>query len=591
MTALRKNASKVLGFPEDRPVLSIYDENSKQITALKDIAPGATVYASARAPDDQFVVTATLSDSGPRGLANIGSTLSRPASGKPPSPTAPGGRTSSPGRSSPGTRLAIVDDQTGTSTGRKSRRSVVGSDLDDGFFVEEVDDDLILYEKTGISYKAVNNLISFLPVDLVGDASEITTHFTKLVARLASSGTRCQSEQELALFQAVNQLFVPLPSGISGSVVRYAKEIIDRATFGNSFGVFTRLKLAIVGPSRGGKSTFLRVLQNALVSRYFSSGQYKKTLLIALDLKPLEDALTDPLKLYNEIVKVTIAHLSAQRVDLIQFSDGLTGYFIKLPTLEKLVPLPQKFLLQDEFRDAVPALADLADGLFKCVSEDRSLLQWLTHVVLFPRIVALAFGFGGVHFVIDHFDAADVDLNPAEPFDADPQAVTLIEHLKFMLNHDSFTISCADEERLVQSLELLTDNGIDLRDGTEIVSIVDIDRDHQDRYVFQLTIDGESKPVNLRMLDCGGCLAFLHMWDGLVAQADRLDNEEKRDSKSRSAKELRLSLLAKIRDLSGLVLFTVDHENGSLTAIDKKIKDFTISGTGEELDRVSVASD
>jgi hypothetical protein len=486
--------------------------------------------------------------------------------------------------------LLIVDEKNGLASGRRSSKSR-NLGQSDSFFVEEIDDDLLRYERTGISYKALNALMAFLPEGLAIDAAELVKHITKLVARLASSANRCQSEQEAVLFNAVSRLFAPVPQDIHGSVVAFAKDIIDRSTFGNAFGVFTKLRHAIVGPEKGGKSTFLRVLTNALVCRMFASGQYKKTLLVSIDVATIATSLTDPLKFYAEIVKITIGHLTSQKLEVIPFSESLIAYFTKLPTLEKLVPLPQKFVLQDEFREAVPLLSDIAANLYKCISVHHSLCLWLTNVVLFPRLVALAFGFGNVHFVVDHFDMSDVDLSPVAPFDADPQVITLIEHVKFMVSNDSFTISCSDEEKFIECLDLLTDDGVDLRDGTELVSIVDVDTGHADRYTFQLTVEGEVNPVNLRLKDCGGCLAFLHLWDGIVLQGDQLHNEERKDAKSRTSKELRLSLLAKIRTLAGLVLFKVNPDDRSVTAISKTIKDYVIMDTGAELDRFSVESD
>jgi hypothetical protein len=82
---------------------------------------------------------------------------------------------------------------------------------------------------------------------------------------LASAAKRCQDEQEVVLYQALTKLLSPIPPDISASVVKFAKDIIDRSTFGNSVSVLAKLRHA-AGP-RGGKSTFLRVLSNALVCR------------------------------------------------------------------------------------------------------------------------------------------------------------------------------------------------------------------------------------------------------------------------------------------------------------------------------------
>jgi hypothetical protein len=131
-----------------------------------------------------------------------------------------------------------------------------------------------------------------------------------------------------------------------------------------------------------------------------------------MDMKALGDVLSDPIRLYVEIVKITIGHLTAQRLDVIPFSESLVAYFTRLPLLDNLVPLPQKFVLQDELRESIPIVTDLAEHLFYCVNVHHSLCLWLTNIVLFPRLIALAFGFGNVHFIIDHFESSHVDIAP-----------------------------------------------------------------------------------------------------------------------------------------------------------------------------------
>jgi hypothetical protein len=302
-------------------------------------------------------------------------------------------------------------------------------------------------------------------------------------------------------------------------------------------------------------------------------------------MQTIAKSLSDPISLYRKMVKITISHLSAQRLDVAPHAKSLLQYFIQLPTLRTWVQLPQHFVLRDEFRNAVPALTSLSETIFGCVHERHVLSEWISTVVMFPRLIALAFGFGDVHFVIDHCELADIDVVPAPPFDGRVETVALFEYFKLMLSYDSYILSCLDEDRFVDCLESLTSEGVNLRDGTELVSVVDIDKGHADRYLFSLKVEGELSGIRLKITDCGGCLGFLYLWDGIVIHADRLHNEEKRDSRSRTAKELRLSLLAKIRELSGLVLFKVDQNTGLLEPINKRIKNFAIVGTGAEIDR------
>jgi hypothetical protein len=322
-----------------------------------------------------------------------------------------------------------------------------------------------------------------------------------------------------------------------------------------------------------------------VLARFAATGQYHKTLVFALDLNDIVDIMPDPLELYKSIVTRTFEFLAAQRLDFIPFRESLVAYFHRLPSLEKLVPLPQKFILTDTFRRAVPILTKLSRGLFDAAKIFRSLDVWLTNVVLFPRQVALAFGFGNVQFIIDHLELADFELDPVAPFDGAQDAVTLIEHLKFMLSNDSFIISGSDEIHLLEALGLLTDDGVDLIDGIQIITVADVDKDHSDRYMFKLRLQGVPNPWYLRLADCGGCSGFLTLWDALVNDGDQLKNEEERDKNSRVSKELRLSLLRRIRELARLV-FRSPGQEGAVEPFTNKITTFEVMDTTTVIDGI-----
>jgi hypothetical protein len=234
------------------------------------------------------------------------------------------------------------------------------------------------------------------------------------------------------------------------------------------------------------------------------SGQYQKTLVFFLDLEQVADILPNPLKLYAIIVKRTFAHIVAQSPPVSPFLDILQSYFEKLPNCDHFIALPIKFSSDPEFRDAVPGLTTLARGIFDCARSVKSLSVWFTNIAIFPRSVALAFGFGNVHFVLDHLDLADFEVVPEPPFDFERGAVTLLEHLKFILANNSFAISGKNETTLL-GLDLMSEDGIDLREGLEVISVVESDDSHSDRYAFKLQIEDEPLAATLRLLDCGGC--------------------------------------------------------------------------------------
>ena len=602
LAALLKNAARLLGLPNDKSVKCFYDSNGELIEAITDIEPGMEIYASTERPEAGFEsvtasppkpvvqnTTITLGSSPSRqaqlgspsrqGPGPLSSLQSRPISGfgdqRPASPlmTKPGSSSRSPS-----SLMIVVDDKNGMAgIGQRARHKKNEFEMDD-VGQHEIDDDDLRYETTGVSHRALERLVAFLPQELVGIGEDIANDLTGIVARLASSAAKCETAQDTVVYKYVQELLGAVPVH-SLCLDAYASTLVNDCTFGNSFSSFTKFRHAIVGPKKSGKSTFLKILYNGALGRMFANGQYRKTLFVTLDLREIQDKLGDPMKFYYEMVRRTFEHLAAQRVELIPFVDCLITYFEKLPTLEKCVPLPNKFTIAEDFRNAVPILTDIATSLWQCRNKIHSLSVWLTNVVSLPKYVARAFGFGNVHFVIDHLDLADVDIVPADPFDDDTQVATLIEYLKFMLNNDSFIISCDDEEHLLESLDLISDDGVDLRDGTEIVSVCDTDSEHSEKFCFLLTVKDDHEKLRLRKVDCGGCPGYLHLWDAIIQQGDRLWNEQMRDKNSKITKELKLSLLGKLRELAYLIIYKVDPEELSVAPLKKKIEDFELVNT------------
>jgi hypothetical protein len=129
----------------------------------------------------------------------------------------------------------------------------------------------------------------------------------------------------------------------------------------------------------------------------------------------------------------------------------------------------------------------------------------------------------------------------------------------------------------------VTDDDVDLTSGTEIVPIFDIDRDHNDRYIFRLVIGDDSTVFNLCMKHCGGCPGYLHLWDRLMQLGDRVRNEDKKDSTSKIAKELRLTLIQKLREAAALLLYRFNEKDLTVSQNQTKISAFDVLDTGVEI--------
>jgi hypothetical protein len=141
---------------------------------------------------------------------------------------------------------------------------------------------------------------------------------------------------------------------------------------------------------------------------------------------------------------------------------------------------------------------------------------------------------------------------------------------------------------LLEALTLFTDDGVDIIDSIQIVTVADVDKDHSDRYMFMLRLEDVPNPCCVRLTDCDGCSGFLTTWDRLVKDADRLKNEEKKDRNSRVSWELRLLLLGRISELTKLVFRSPD-DDGAVGPFAETITTFEVMDTTTVIERMDEA--
>ncbi|OHT04892.1 hypothetical protein TRFO_27504 [Tritrichomonas foetus] len=624
MAAFRKSAAKALNWDADKTVQAIYTPNGEKIKSVNDIIPNTKVLVSSEINDDELASAAQMMASaqqvssptrGPlppaypspsmgsqlgnlsalRNQSNLGSVnlsqlnitggglTSRPQSTlqsgggfRPPSTLQ-----SRPGSRSPSSLMIVVNDDTSTQGSRLRKRK--GTEFaisdDDQFEVEENDNKR--FSKSGISHRAIESLLSFLPAEIAlssdGTAS-IVKALSPLVARFSSNVRNVQFMQEAHLYKHITQSLLNIPKH-SPLLDERAAELVNNATFGSSCGAYTRFKAAVVGPPQSGKSTFLQILASFTLLRMMGSGQYKRTLFFMVDFRSFSESINHPINFYQEFVKIIFEAIANQKIEFRPYCDSVIHHFQRITKLDKLPVLPQKFTICDEFRAASIILGEICQNIFNCLHKIHSLSVFLTHCAMLPRYIAFAFGFTGVHFVIDHFDASDIDILADSPLDDDPHSLSLIDYIKFMVSNDSFVISCSNEERLVESLELVSDDGVDIRDGTDFISITDMDDEHSDTYEFMLACEDIQDPVKLRLIDCGGCSGFLAKWDVIIDLAQQMQLENDKNSNSRDYKEVKLTLLSKLREFAPLVLKKYRHEDSSVVPLTNKIRDFVINET------------
>lgn len=168
-----------------------------------------------------------------------------------------------------------------------------------------------------------------------------------------------------------------------------------------------------------------------------------------------------------------------------------------------------------------------------------------------------------------------MNVSPSAPFLKKCQPVVLFEYVKLMISNGDYSISCHDEDRLLQALEPFDEEGCDLRAQTELHTILDTETETRASCELQLTIQGEQEPVRLCVADCGGCPGFLTKWKQIMEAVGRYEATIP-DGNKIATEKARLKVLVLVREFAPLVLVLQDAEDDTHREITSPIVDFQI---------------
>lgn len=599
MSALKSNAAKALNLPADKPIQAIFSSENIKIKSVNEIIPNTKVFVSTEIDENsmtssnqmtQNLIALQNANQGPSfaqgktsqnqsALSFIGSTsilspsrnqsilISRP----------PSTLQSRVGSRSPSSLMIVTNTESPSRARRRRGQEYAITEISQ---FQEEDNDKKRFEKSGISHRSIETLLSFFPREVVFTADgtqAIVKNISPLTARFSSRIRDFQQLQDAYFFKRITQNVLKIPPH-SSSLDEKATEIVNNATFDTPNMTYTRFKAVVIGPHQGGKSTFLQILASRTLLRLIGSGQYKRTLFFMFDFKKVAINSPNAIQFYNNFIKIIFEQITNQRIDLQPYCEMLIAHFQKLTTIDSLPVIPQKFTLDDDFYHASTILSELTANLYNSLHKSHSLRIFLTNVIMLPHYISLAFGFNGIHFVIDHLDKSDYDFQPEAPLDGENRSANLLEYIKFMISNESFVVSCKDEEKFIESLSLQTNDGVDLLDGLELISITDIDHDpeHSNDFEYVIACDDIADPIVFKLADCGGCSGFTTRWDEIIEVTKEIEQELNRSPDSGKAKEAKLYLLKRLREFIPLVLKKFDPKTYSLEPLSNKVMDYEI---------------
>jgi hypothetical protein len=325
-----------------------------------------------------------------------------------------------------------------------------------------------------------------------------------------------------------------------------ARDVLATHRFSYLGGVSHSFRIAVTGPPQSGKSTYLAILAQQVMLELVSAGDWKGTFLFPLDIGTIAHQFYDLGGLYQSIVHITFQSLAGQNPLVAQFAGGLSLAFENVIGGKPLIP--RAFALSEDFRLIVPEIRRLLDSFVAAWSDSTALELFLSNTIRLPLLIGRAFGYQKFVLIIDHVDLADVTLKQTPPFEEADFNAFVIEYVKQLMVHTSFIASCKDSAAIGNLFPSLCEGSIDLTEGLEFTSTLDLadptDEELDDEFVIAL--EDDETPVTLSVRHCGGCAVYMKAWEELMTLADQVEDA----GTEREKEELNLFLNAQAHKIA-----------------------------------------
>ena len=328
-------------------------------------------------------------------------------------------------------------------------------------------------------------------------------------------------------------------------------------------------RIGIVGPRDSGKSTFLNILSQKYLQFTFSRHLHRTNCFFYYDFKQMNDTKQNPLAFYEAFVKTTLEQiinqypllrLRPERInDKLQSAKAINKKKMnkKTPVADELMrvflqyavpnvsyaPLAAKFPRTPPFSSIANELESLRVRIETALKFDEDMDPFYTNLFLFPKNIALIFGFDNVHYVVDHIEYLDFTLKPVKPFTKYASPIEVQEYAKLMLSNGTYFIAAEDEERLSEILDKADERSVDLYRETEFISIDGLC--DTDSPLQELKVKLESgSTILIKQSYCGGYSGFCAKWNKIAEKSANLKNLKKA-----AVSRLKMKILLLVRDL------------------------------------------
>ena len=319
------------------------------------------------------------------------------------------------------------------------------------------------------------------------------------------------------------------------------------------------MKACIVGPSKSGKTTFLRTMILHHLINLMVSGVFKSTFVISFDFRESKKELNDYYSLFKFYMNKAIDSLEAQRQDVSAY----------LPSIRKVIEtfkeggtpkIPKPLTTQNYLRRPLCDIESLL-CMFHEMLEKEMFAEFIDDVTLIPHNISTIFGFSNTLVVIDHIDYCDIDIIIPIKYKREKTKISLLQSIKRSLQCSQFLISAEDGESLIEKLTENESGDVDLSSTAQIITVAGKCQPQSCATVVAKTSDG--KKINIVPELCAGCPQYVMQYEQVVREAGRIEGLDKSQKPAAKAK-----LITQVESLIPLLYDTTNEQNQKIEIKD-----------------------
>lgn len=362
-------------------------------------------------------------------------------------------------------------------------------------------------------------------------------------------------------------------------------------------GIGYQFNLAITGPRKSGKSTFLSLFARELLFEFVATESLKKYFFLNLDLSNFIINIKNPDIFFHKIVDATLNSLQWHSPCYTPYIQSLSIFFKSITdetedddSYVRNPPLvPPNFKYNPDFQHVAASFQSIVNRMTCLWENDEKFLEWNLSVLFFPYFIAQAVGIEKMIYIVDNIELFDIKVNSTSctHFNSYNNCIFLSDVFKVVLSTGNFIISCQNQNDFIRFLEPITEefDSSDFKNKIEYLSTLDLidvnqqnneEEEEEEENLYQdkiisafLDLEDEEIPIYISINHTGGVPAFVFLWKEINKLFDEL---EKYDENSIEYHEIYPTIFSQATELLYQLFVSQDGQDISSSIDIVKVK-------------------